>query len=204
MDLISYDVRNGPPEGLQEVPLHGILEQHRRRYVVRSSLGDITLRFVGPIEKHCITLRIMAADASYLGHIERIAQLSQMIKDGITLTQQDLEEMDELSAAVEPHLYEFMSLAFEAPCLSGAEDLKALASALRPDEWGELRPMLIALTADEPAGYVDTTVIRLAQRFGIPIADGLTAETMTCQQAAVFAQALRDEQHDIRRAQEEA
>lgn len=204
MDLISYDVRNGPPEGLQEVPVKEILQQHRRRYVVRTSLGDLTLRFVGPIDKRVVTLRLTAEAPEYLALVERAAQLSQLSRSGVTLTEQDLQDAEALAAKIEPYLYEFFALAFASPTLSGAEDLKALANALQPQEWEELRPLLIELTRDEPAGFVDTSVVRLAQRFGIPIGDGMTAENMTCQQAAVLAQALEDDARELRQAQEGA
>lgn len=204
MDLISYDARDEPPEGLQEVPLADILQQHRRRYVVRTSLGDISLRFVGPIDKRTVTLRLTAQGPEYLALLERAAQLSSLTRDGITLTQQDLQDAEGLAASIEPYLYEFFALAFDSPRLGGAEDLKALANALQPQEWEELRTMLIELTRDEPAGVVDTSVIRIAQRFGIPISDGMTAENMTSQQAAVLGQALQDDARDIRRAREGA
>lgn len=204
MDLISYDVRDRPPEGLHEVPLREILQQHRRRYVVRTSVGDLALRFVGPVDKRCRTLELTARSPEYPELLERIAQFRELQRSGVTLTAEDLREVEGLAAAVEPYLYEFFALAFASPVLSGAEDLKALAAALRPQEWEELRPLLIELTRDEPAGFVDTSVIRLAQRFGIPVADGLTAETMTCQQAAVLDQALQDDARELRRAQEGA
>lgn len=205
MELIEYDIRSGAPEvqDPRPVPLADILRQHRVRYLLRTSAGDITLRFIGPLDKDRSTAIIADRDPEYLPRLQRFNDLAAIARaSGPNFTAG--AELGELWRYLEPYVLEMMLPAFVSPAVGSVEELKSLAEELGQAQWDRLKALLLELSRDAPKGQVDKILLQLAPKFGIQLVGDLTIDNMTCQQATVLAQALQEEAEAIAKAQREA
>jgi len=199
MDLIEIeDARTaGPPEN--EVPLEDLVRQHRIRYDVGTSMGNVRLRFIGALRRRSIELRIAAADPSVEGKRQDLRLVSAMLTE-----RPDDEELRErqmqLAADLEPSFYDLFAGAFDVPRMRSGQEIMALADALRPEEWRNIRVLLIQLIAARPSGEVAAAMVQLCSRYGVSIAEDLTLENMTAQQLAVLDQVAGAEYEAMRRA----
>lgn len=199
MDLIEIeDTRNATPLE-NEVPLEDLVRQHRIRYDVSTSMGNIRLRFIGALRRRSIELRIAAADPTVEGKRYDMQMVSSMLTerpDDAELRERQLQ----LAADLEPSFYDLFAGAFDVPRMRSGQDVMALADALRPEEWRNLRVLLIQLIAARPSGDVAAAMVQLCSRYGVRIADDLTLENMTAQQLAVLDQVAGAEYEAVRRA----
>lgn len=199
MDLIEIeDTRNATPLE-SEVPLEDLVRQHRIRYDVSTSLGNVRLRFIGALRRRSIELRIAAADPTVEGKRYDMQMVSSMLTerpDDAELRERQLQ----LAADLEPSFYDLFAGAFDVPRMRSGQDVMALADALRPEEWRNLRVLLIQLIAARPSGDVATAMVQLCSRYGVRIAEDLTLENMTAQQLAVLDQVAGAEYEAVRRA----
>lgn len=199
MDLIEIeDARNAMPLE-NEVPLEDLARQHRIRYDVNTSMGNIRLRFIGALRRRSIELRISASDPTVEGKRHDLQMVSALLTDRPDDAELREKQM-QLAADLEPSFYDLFAGAFDVPRMRSGQEVMALADALRPEEWRNLRVLLIQLIAARPSGDVAAAMVQLCSRYGVRIADDLTMENMTAQQLAVLDQVAGAEYEAVRRA----
>ena len=199
MDLIEIeDARTaGPPEN--EVPLEDLVRQHRIRYDVTTSMGNVRLRFIGALRRRSIELRLQAEEPRIDGWRHDLQFVSAMLQE----RPEDAElraQQQQLAADLEPSFYDLFAGCFDSPRMRSGTEVSALADALRPEEWRNLRVLLIQLIAARPSGNVAAAMVQLCSRYGVRITEDLTLENMTAQQLAVLDQVAGAEYEAMRRA----
>lgn len=144
----------------------------------------------------------LAAEHPECAKIQDEARELWRIRDkGGKLDAAQQERLEQLSAQLVPYSDEYAARCFvthdeddkEILLLGGAQDLSDLLFEIRnPKETQELLTLLAILANPSPDGTIDTVGLMLAKAFHIPLADDLTVENMTAQQAVALFAALTD------------
>ncbi len=213
MELIEVeDYRNGValPDGraLVEVPLEDFIKQDLVRYIVRTSAGDVALKFIGALRRRTAELELQAADPAYMQKRADFKRVNDAIRD-LTEAKAPVPgemraEQLRLAAALEPGFYHMFAGCFEIPRMRDGSQVLAFINQLEPCDQDDLRLLLVQLIAARPAGEVATKMLALAAKYGIRISDHLTLENMTSQQFAILEQANDEEWRTVRALQREA
>lgn len=200
MDIIEIEEGDGArPPDISEVPIEAILKQHRLRYVVMTAQGGMVLKFIGALRRSTVELTLQSLDPEYNNRRKGLRETTRMLKEDPG-NPRLISEQKRLAAELEPSFYVYFAACFERPKGMSGEAVLALASALPPNEWGQLRSLLLQLVAARPEGEVATEMVSLCARYGVPIVDGLALDSMTAQQLSVLGLAADREAAAIREA----
>jgi hypothetical protein len=192
MDLIEIeDAREAGP--LQnEIPLEDLIRQHRIRYDVATSKGNVRLRFIGALKRRTIELDTAAADPEIAGRRDDLKTVTAMLKD--RPDDKDLKAQQlQLASSLEASFFDLFAGCFDRPRMRRGTEVMAFADALKPEEWRMVRVLLIQLIAARPSGDVATVMIDLCTKYGVRISEDLSLENMTAQQMWVLDQAATAE-----------
>ena len=175
---------------LRRIPMADILAQHRRRYVMRTSIGDVVLRHISQLDVERAALEVFATEGYEL-KANRLLMLAGKVEHGGSLDAEEMTEYAGLEADLAPSTKIFVRYCFVAPLITSAEEYDALISELDVKERSELEALLIDLSRAKPAGKVQSALPTLSAAYHIPLAKDLTGENMTAQQAAVLVDELK-------------
>lgn len=194
MDLIEID-GNGLPGGMRRIALGPLLEQHRKRWLLKTSAGDVLLKRITALEAEAVTVEAME-DPDFLGMVERAHELGAKAKAS-GLDGEDLREYLDLGQRLAPYAKRIALKCIADPVIRNDEEYTALLNALSVQERRDLEALLSQLSRTDLDGEVATSALVLSEKYGIPLASDLTAENMTAQQSAALSQRVSMENEQL-------
>ena len=186
MDLIEI---NGDelPDGMKRIALGPILAQHRKRYVLRTAIGDILLKRITALEAEEVTVSVLNSSPDFPELVERAGMLREKAK-AQGLQGEDVQEYVEIGKQLEPIAKLLAMRCFVDPKITSIEEYDALMSALSLKDGSELETLLAELSKTGLDGEVSSAALVAAKENGIPLANDMTIENMTAQQSAALTQ----------------
>ena len=177
--LIEYDADDEEMRSMKKIPLLDYLTAFRKEYAFTTKAGSVIMRKLSFLELERITMHLTATDAHYAEVKSRYAEFVGLLGANVKLNKEQSDAFALLFAelrAYEPHFY--------LPCLvepsvKTLEEFNALLTAMDKQEKRDFFLALQSLacqTVDE--GAIAHTGLRIAERFSIPLAKGLTMENM--------------------------
>jgi hypothetical protein len=173
-----------------------LLAQHRRTYAIDTSIGRIVLRHLRRLDAERITAHLTDTVSGYARAMQELHELSSIAKfcasaqEAAPMTEAQNQRMLELIAWASPHLDEFAMSCFVQPEVKTREEFEALANALHPDEWEKVQGLLVPLAnVSISYGERELAFLNRLKAYGIPLAEDLTGENMTCDQGNALEQA---------------
>jgi hypothetical protein len=185
MDLIETK-EGAMPKDLRPVPLSDFLEDHRKRWVLRTSAGDLVLKRISYLDLERAVLEAERAFPGYERSSMRAAQLWSVVKAGGRLPDGDMRELNELSLEMSAPAKLFSLPCFVSPAVRTLEEYDALLSRLDREEKAALQLLLSELSSPSFGDRPLSPMLALAQRFGITLPEDLRLESMTAGQAAAL------------------
>ena len=190
MDLIEID-GGDLPNGLRRIALGPLLEQHRKRWLFKTSAGDIVLKRITALEAEAVTVEAME-DPDFLGMVERAHVLGAKAKTS-GMEGGELQEYLDLGQRLAPYAKRIAVRCIVDPAIHNDDEYTALLNVLNVQERRELEVLLQQLSRTDLDGEVASSALVLAEKYGIPLASDLTAENMTAQQSAALSQRVSAE-----------
>ena len=186
--LITYDDRQGPPRPLKRVPFSDILKQHRERFIVPTSQGDVVLRRIRQMDMEKVATQWFNKDPN----LEKLAgQAADFLKMG-EVSGDDLKRMLELEKELKPFYLAIAVYCFESPDLNAeakeagmepSEILGVFYDMLLPNERKQIEELLAELTS--PNARVVSAGPALI-KLGVTCTEKLPIEEITAQQAHIL------------------
>ena len=177
------------PKDISPVPLGEFLEDHRKRWLMRTGVGDLVLKRISYLD---LERAMMEAERAYPGYelrSRRAAQLFAVFKAG-GLPESDLAELNDLGMELSAPAKLFSLKCFVSPEIHSLEEYDALLSHLSNEERDAVRMLLAELSSPSFGDRPLSPMLAMAQRFGIKLPDDLNVEAVTAGQAAVLTKAL--------------
>lgn len=177
------------PKDISPVPLAEFLEDHRKRWVMRTSVGDLVLKRISYLD---LERAMMDAERNYPGYemrSRRATQLFAVAKAG-GLPDADMDELNQLGVELSAPAKMFTLKCFVLPEVHSLEEFDALLSRLGKEERDALQLLLAELSSPSFGDRPLSPMLALAQRFGIKLPDDLSVEAVTAGQASLLTKAL--------------
>lgn len=186
-DLIEIDASDDPC--LRRISIASLLKQHRKRWVLKTSIGDVVLKRITALEAEEATVNALNSDPDFAGMVERAHELG-LLAAADNMTGEQLLEYETIGKRLEPHAMRMGLYCIVDPKVSSVEEFDALLSALPDDERGELKAVIGQLSSTDIQGEVASSALMVSREYNIPIANDLTIENMTAQQSAVLVKPI--------------
>jgi hypothetical protein len=186
--LIEFDAKVA--QAKNPVSLQEVLSWSSKRWKLETAIGDIVLRKITELDAEDVILRIFEDCPDYTRRCEHCAHLRALIADGKADAGQRAE-CYELNAILKRYDIWLMMRCFDVPRIRTLDEWNALLSELTDAELDKLKPKLAELTKRGPTRDLNPDHLAKASMLGIPVSKDLTTETMTADQADVFAEAAR-------------
>lgn len=196
LDVEAVDVEDMPPVPLPSgTPIEEVLRQHRKRYVMHTSRGDIHLKHLtrtAAVRMDRLRQRMWPEIPYWQDELSVIRPIieaggadEEMMARGVELMEKLLPTVDMYAIACITNIR-----------LTSVEDLEALMEALTPVEAEALRQLLAVCTAH--AGPCDTGYLEVARAFGVEVItpelmDNMTREQYETLQAIVSAERTQEQ-----------
>ena len=166
-----------------------ILDMHLREYELEFSIGTIKLKALSQLDFERTHFELEGSQPEYAELIKEMLYLQdiQEFPDGLSAEQ--MARLAHLNRKISDWSDWFMLECFVAPPITHPDHLRALSSELEPEEWRYLDQLLGALTNPLPADQLQQILGAICLEFGVPLAEGMTAENITVQQVDVLKQA---------------
>jgi len=188
-----FNIKNPKPLADEmKVPMADILKAHRERWDFVCSLGTIRLRRMTLLDQEATIIRLERDHPDYFELSRQASDLWHTSDRGGSLSPEQQAQLSDLVQKLQPYAHEFSARCFEDPELKDGSELSDLLFEMRPDEREQLLGILSRLTNPSPNGKVETVGLMLAKEFGLKLADDLTVENMTAQQATVLTRQIVD------------
>jgi hypothetical protein len=182
---------------IKRISLASLLKQHRKRWIFKTSIGDIVLKRITALEAEEATVNALNSDPDFAGMVERAHDIGTIAqKDG--MDGELLKEYVALGKLLEPHAMRMGLYCIVEPKMSSIEEFDALLSALQKDEAGELKAVIGQLSSTDLNGEVSSSALTISKEYGIPLANDLTVENMTAQQSAVLSGQIEKENAQLK------
>jgi hypothetical protein len=179
MEIIEADNTKDMPKDLRPISLAEFMDDHRKRWVMRCSEGDIVLKRISYLDLEHALLKAEKEHPGYEQSSKRAAQLWTVIKAGGELPPEHMEELNELSISLSAPAKMFSLKCFERPKVETLEEFDALMGALTAEETAALQLLLAELSSPSFGERAASPMLMLAQRFDIKMPEDLNIETMT-------------------------
>lgn len=190
MEIIEYEGEVPDVEIKRRVPLKQFLEQHRKRYFLKTKSYDIILRHLTALDLEELAIRLSAEIPEY----ERLRIEGEpyfaKFRQGTTLSAEEMAEFHKIYTEL-AKFAKYLSLpCFVSPPIKTIEEYDALMDSLDEQERAEIYAFLIKLTQMKPEGELDTVPLHISKEFGIKMPADLTMENMTVQQRYIMQSEL--------------
>lgn len=184
--MVEITKLNQTPEcGIRRVPLADLLKQHRTRYLVHTSVGDVIMRHITYMDTEQTVLEIADAIPEYLKLVREGEMLRDISKFDKGLDAMQMARLIEIGQVLEPFAKRFALRCFVDPILNTVEELDALLSVLNSDERDAILALMSKLSSSSD-GKADLNVVMALKEMGITLPHDLTIESITSEQAAAF------------------
>ncbi len=174
--------------------------QHRQRFRFKTSVGEIELKHLGRLEHEDIFAAIIEEDPLYAETSERVGELKELKKHPGGIPESMKEEKNRVYTHCAKYSHRYYLPCFVRPEFKNSAEFDDFAEGLLPDEWDALRLMMNVLTSEAPSLNKNIGMLLVMAGFGIKLANDLTMENMTLQQAQVYIQANNDREEDAKEA----
>jgi len=179
------------PTDLRQVPLREIILQHRTRYRVRTTLGDMIFKHIGRLEKDQIYSALASMCPEYEPMRLEFSELFEKSRYENGLTGEEMKRMHELDKLLEPFTYEYCLPCIVYPKFASVEELEAFLTMLPKAESDVALDMLGRMQTDSGVALSPEGVL-LIQELKIPLPADLTIETITAEQAQAFIEGAKE------------
>ena len=181
MDRPPIEISEKPISDVREVPLREIVLQHRMRYRLRLSVGDMVFRHIGRLERDSVYARLCAEHPEYEDlRVEFIELGQKAAMEG--LGAQDLKRYRALDRQLFPFSLEYSLACIVTPEILTVEELDALLTTMKPREADAVLELLAQLNGPRDI-MLSPEGILLIQELKVPLPADLTLETLTAEQA---------------------
>lgn len=183
---METEIRMNPPlDGIRRVPLSEILRQHRVRYLLHTSIGDIVMRHITYLDTEETVFAIGERIKGYLELVKEYEMLMDISKFETGLNETQMSRLIYIGKQLEPYAKLFCLKTFEEPMLSSVEELDAILSSVKTDE-RDVILKLMGILSNSSGGEANVEVAVLLQNLGVGLPKDLTIETITSEQASAF------------------
>jgi hypothetical protein len=173
---------------IKRVSLAEILKSHRRRWRLKTHIGDIILKKITHLEAEEVSIRLQTIPGYVKASVEALPWREAMRFERV-LTPEEQKQMTAVGERLRPYIVEYSLKCFVDPVIKTVDEFDAILTELHPEEVAELYKILGKLASGMPDGEVEAAMLQLVKSFGIPIIeDGLDATTITSEQVVVLAQ----------------
>jgi hypothetical protein len=176
---------NPPLDGIRRVPLSEILRQHRVRYLLHTSIGDIVMRHITYLDTEETVFAIGEAVNGYLELVKEYDMLMDISKFDAGLNETQMARLIEIDNLLEPYAKLFCLKCFVEPTLVTVEELDAILSNVKTEERDVVLKLMGALS-NSSGGEANVDVAVILQSIGVGLPEDLTIETITAEQASAF------------------
>lgn len=192
MEVIEYhgDIVK---KALKKVPMKDLLEQHRKRFVCQTSVGDIVLKKLTHCAMEEVVIKLTKDDPKYLSIAQRGRHIWQKFRDKTELTEDEAKLLEEYHVKLAPFAKHYALACIEEPEVKTLEDYDALMSSLTTEEKAQLQELLLQMINPVPKGEISPVVTVMNKDYGIPLTDDLTMENMTAEQVQALLEAKKAE-----------
>jgi len=177
------------------VSMKDVFNQHRVVHEPMFSIGKLKLQHLRHADNLAISERIFKEKPEFKVLAEELSVIYEQIEaygeDKIPADR--LARVKELCKLLAPLVSMLAIPCFVEPKINSMEELEAIGDVLAPQEWVKLQALLKTLSAPLSAKEINTAFISQCKAFGIPLANDLTAENITFNQAQVMDATLRAE-----------
>jgi len=183
------------PEQVARVPIERILQQHRERYVIRTSIGTIVMKHITKRMKLAID-RIRYIRYPRVPELEAEARIVYPVVMAGSEDEDATKRANEIAAELVPTMDLYALGIIEYPFLTTPEDVDDLMDSLDAEEQEAVRQMFTVLTAwGRP---VDFSQLEIAERFRIQIIPIEAVENPTYQQYRALYSVVEQEHEATR------
>jgi len=179
------------------IDLTTLVTQHRAVWPLETSIGTITLKYLRRTDADAIRNAWMGESEDNMAIALRVDQLKQIAEFPDGLDAAKATEFLELVVKMQPVFDRFAMGCFVEPQPTTVEELEALFAALTPSEEEMLSAALVKLTAPLPVHLINYSMAMLVKEYGLPLANDLTVENLTEQQAQYLEEASRRESQQL-------
>jgi len=180
-----------------------ITEQHRTKWLFRSSVGDVVLRKLSQVDRDEVNIEFFKQRPELIPVLREAEYLNGLLERGIPLNPEHMKKLEDCGKELRVQQRLFSMECFILPdgkddkgedkwmhAFATPEDYDAFLTALNEEEIGRVYTLLNELTSIRPASVSCAALLLVAKEFGIPIAKDLTMGNMTAEQAEVLANTL--------------
>jgi hypothetical protein len=186
-----FNIKNPSPlSDEKRIPIAKILAAHRERWDFVCSLGTMRLKRMTLLDQEATIIRLEQEHPEYFEMSKQARELWHLADKGAALSPEQSGQLSALVVKIQPFAHEFSARCFEDPALNDGSELSHLLFELQPEEREKLLGVLAKLANPSPNGKVETVGLSLAKEFGLKLAEDLTVENMTAQQATVLTRQL--------------
>ena len=187
-----------PVSDFKPIAMDEISEQHRTKWLFRSSVGDVILKKLGQMDRDRISVDFFEQRPELIPILKEADYLNRLMERGIPLNPEHMKKLEDCgrNLRVQQRLFSMACFVLPdgddkwKPAFETLEDYDAFLTALNEEEVNRLYTFLTELTSIRPASASCDALLLVAKEFGIPIAKDLTMGNMTAEQAEVLANTL--------------
>jgi hypothetical protein len=216
MDLLEFE-GSVPVSDFKPIAMKSVTEQHRKKTLFRSSVGDVVLRKLSQMDRDDINTDFFQQRPQLIPALKEAERLNELRRRGIPLNAEHMNRLEDAARELRPQQRLYAMACFVLPdgkdekgedkwkhAFETLEDYDAFLTALDADEVERLYAHLTELTSIKSASATCDALLMVAKEFGIPIAKDLTLENMTAEQAEVLMNTLVKRGEDMQEAIEKA
>ena len=158
-----------------------------------TSKGTLVLRALSRKKFKMIAQELLLRDPVYAVLIKEKLYLEEIAAYPDGLNAEEAARLAHLTRRTAEWADWFGIETFVEPVMTHPDQLEALSSELEVDDWNQLDEMLSALTNPMPPSELNDQIGAICIKYGVPMAEGITADNITVQQTAVLDEAMAEE-----------
>ena len=186
----------------RKIDIGEITKLHTATFKLETNLGPITLKALSRKVAKRVGTWLMLQFPEYA----ELATEFQFLKDisaypeGLTLDQ--AARLAELYQLLDEWTTWFYLPCFVDPKLNDIDEYEALTNELDTESFEQLEAMLEVLANPMPASEANRQIAEICLEYGVPLADGISADNITVQQTAIIDEARLAENERIAKIME--
>ena len=181
-----------------------VTKLHTQVFQLQTNVGPITLRALTRLKAKRVGQALLMADPQYAEYVKEYQYLNDIANYPDGLDEEQVARRADLTRLLSEWSDWFAIECFVNPALEHPEELDNLSNELDNESFNQLDEMLAVLANPMPMTDVMREIGEICVKYGVPLADGLTAENITIQQTTVLDEARMAEQETMARILEDA
>lgn len=216
MDMLEFE-GPVPVSDFKPISMGKIIDQHRKKWLFRSSVGDVVLEKLSQIRRDDVNIDFFEQRPELVSVLKEAERLNEFARRGAPLNAEHMKKLEDAARTLRPQQRLFSMACFVLPdgkddkgedkwkpAFETLEQYDAFLTALNSEEVERVYTLLNELTSIQSASASCAVLLTVAKEFGIPIAKDLTLENMTAEQANILVNTLVEQTKETTKAIEAA